>query len=505
MKKDSYLHVIAISLFLMATCIAFVIIGNQGERLIENALNDGYNFESINDQYNKILLGKVISAILLFGLFYVGWGIAKTFYLRQQIRFLLFPFVGIALVFGSLSMVIQKFLNPLFAFSYLSDFVFKFQVDSSIPMFIFYSVIGFMCLWASLPFAIIENAKLIKGISINSLGSKFNTLIFIIYFLIFFIIMIYLTKPAGLANLIILPYAVIYGFIGLATGNLSLLSFMKNGKLSSLNLLESIFQSFLSACGIIFFLNVLIITATGFDPAIISILEGTLHLLIPYIILYIVSSSISISVWHFNLLGVQSNVQFQKTKSELTFLKSQINPHFLFNSLNSIYGTAMAEQSPKTAEGVQKLSEMMRFMLKENTEDKISLEKEFNYINNYIDLQRLRVDENENTQIDVAITSACEGEITPMLLIPFIENAFKHGISLQDQSWIRIELTCTSETVSLEVENSIHKQALSKKDESGIGLENVKERLKLLYPEKHNLEIKTDEKTYFVHLNLNLQ
>lgn len=206
----------------------------------------------------------------------------------------------------------------------------------------------------------------------------------------------------------------------------------------------------------------------------------------------------------FNWFGYKESIDLSEKTAELSLLKSQINPHFLFNSLNSIYGIAIEEQSPKTAEGVQKLSEMMRFMLKENTEDKIGLEKEINYINNYIDLQRLRVDENENTQIDVAINSACEGEITPMLLIPFIENAFKHGISLQELSWIRIELTCTRETVSLEVENSIHKKQFSQADESGIGLENVKERLKLLYPEKHQLEITSDEKAYFVSLNLSL-
>jgi hypothetical protein len=201
---------------------------------------------------------------------------------------------------------------------------------------------------------------------------------------------------------------------------------------------------------------------------------------------------------------IEHGLKLNAVQAQLDSLKSQINPHFLFNSLNSIYGTAIAEQSPKTAEGVQKLSEMMRFMLKENTEDKISLAKEINYINNYIDLQRLRVDENEKIQIEVVIDEACQAEITPMLLIPFIENAFKHGISMSRPSWIDIKLACTSETLSLEVKNSIHKKQFSQADESGIGLENVKERLKLLYAEKHKLEIHSDEKTYFVGLNLTL-
>ena len=206
----------------------------------------------------------------------------------------------------------------------------------------------------------------------------------------------------------------------------------------------------------------------------------------------------------FNWFGFKDSVRLSEKTAELSLLKSQINPHFLFNSLNSIYGTAIVEQSPKTAEGIQKLSEMMRFMLKENTQDKISLEKEINYIHNYIGLQRLRVEENENIQIDVSIEDACQAEITPMLLIPLIENAFKHGISLKDPSWIKIDLLCTNNVLCLEVKNSIHKKHFNQKDESGIGLENVKERLKLLYTEKHELEINSVEKQYFVRLKLTL-
>jgi len=223
------------------------------------------------------------------------------------------------------------------------------------------------------------------------------------------------------------------------------------------------------------------------------------------LIFVLVIAAICTIVRRFNWFGFQDARNLTEKSAELSMLKSQINPHFLFNSLNSLYGISIEEQSPKTAEGIQKLSEMMRFMLKENTEDQISISKEINHINNYIDLQRLRVDENEHVNIETSIAKACQGEITPMLLIPFIENAFKHGISLNAASWIKIDLDCQTDFISLEVKNSIHQKSFNKDDESGIGLENVRERLKMLYPNRYELDIRSDEKEYFVHLKLQLK
>lgn len=188
------------------------------------------------------------------------------------------------------------------------------------------------------------------------------------------------------------------------------------------------------------------------------------------------------------LRGVQKVLE--KSKADLQFLKSQINPHFLFNALNTLYGTALKEKSESTAEGIQKLGDMMRFMLHENHQDEISLGKEIEYLKNYLSLQKLRTGASPNIVIEEHIDQQCsDQQIAPMLLIPFVENAFKHGISLQKKSWIRIKLQCNKNHILFEVCNSIHidRENDPEKEKSGIGLQNVQERLKLLYEGKHEL------------------
>ncbi|WP_373523465.1 sensor histidine kinase [Aquiflexum sp.] len=193
--------------------------------------------------------------------------------------------------------------------------------------------------------------------------------------------------------------------------------------------------------------------------------------------------------------------------ANLSFLRSQINPHFLFNALNTLYGTALQENAERTSEGVQKLGDMMRFMLHENNQDKIPVEREKEYLVNYVDLQLLRIKEQENIEIVFSKgEDSCSGEIAPMLLIPFVENAFKHGISLQKKSWVKISLRCLAGSVHLDVNNSIHRSNDDdpERKASGIGLENVRQRLSLLYPGKHELVIRENEMEYFVHLSIKL-
>ncbi|HEX5027122.1 MAG TPA: histidine kinase [Agriterribacter sp.] len=196
----------------------------------------------------------------------------------------------------------------------------------------------------------------------------------------------------------------------------------------------------------------------------------------------------------------------QKT-ADIDFLRSQINPHFLFNALNTIYGTALQEHADRTAEGVQKLGDMMRFMLQENQQEKIPLSKEINYLTNYIDLQRLRTHSSPDIAIDLTIKDKdCRQYIAPMLLIPFVENAFKHGISLKEKSWIKINISCDTENLYFDVYNSVHlqKEDDPEKNDSGIGLENVKQRLSLLYPGQHELHIRSTNSEYFIHLTIKL-
>ncbi|HWW39296.1 sensor histidine kinase, partial [Pedobacter sp.] len=196
-----------------------------------------------------------------------------------------------------------------------------------------------------------------------------------------------------------------------------------------------------------------------------------------------------------------------KSDATLHFLKSQINPHFLFNALNTLYGTALQEHADRTSEGIQKLGDMMRFMLQENMEDKISLSRDVEYLKNYIDLQKLRTSVSTDVTIETQIEEQLnELQIAPMLLIPFVENAFKHGISLQYPSHIKITLQTRSDTLYFDVYNSIHLKSVNDPErfKSGIGLQNVKQRLALLYPEKHELIIRENAKEFFIHLTLQL-
>jgi len=192
-----------------------------------------------------------------------------------------------------------------------------------------------------------------------------------------------------------------------------------------------------------------------------------------------------------------------KSTADLQFLRSQINPHFLFNALNTLYGTALKENAEHTSKGIQKLGDMMRFMLNENNLDFIPMDKEIDYLKNYIALQKLRTESSPDILVEDNIDEAkCNRTIAPMLLIPFVENAFKHGISLNERSWINIRLRCAETFIHFEVRNSTHKrfENNTEKDKSGIGLKNVAERLKLLYPGKHELNVNEDKNEYIINL-----
>jgi sensor histidine kinase YesM len=197
--------------------------------------------------------------------------------------------------------------------------------------------------------------------------------------------------------------------------------------------------------------------------------------------------------------------ELTRSRADLAFLQSQINPHFLFNALNTLYGTAIMEGSDRTAEGIQKLGDMMRFMLHENHQDLINMDKEIEYLQNYLSLQKLRVEPSSNISIEEDINALqCRHRIAPMLLIPFVENAFKHGISLKEKSWIKIRLRCDEHIINFDVSNSVHKikENDPEKTSSGIGMKNVQERLKLLYPGRHSLLIKSNENEFIIHLSI---
>ncbi len=194
-----------------------------------------------------------------------------------------------------------------------------------------------------------------------------------------------------------------------------------------------------------------------------------------------------------------------KSTADLQSLRAQINPHFLFNALNTLYGTALKENAGQAAGGIQILGDMMRFMLHENNQHFIPMAKEIEYLKNYLQLQLLRTPPGPYIAIDHNIGDAfCKHLIAPMLLIPFVENAFKHGISLKERSWINIVLSCTDTTIHFEVCNSLHARhgPDTEKSKSGIGLKNVKERLQLIYAGKYDLQVTEHTEQFSIKLTI---
>ncbi|WP_348797683.1 sensor histidine kinase [Flavobacterium adhaerens] len=191
----------------------------------------------------------------------------------------------------------------------------------------------------------------------------------------------------------------------------------------------------------------------------------------------------------------------QRTTTELNYLRKQTNPHFLFNSLNSIYSLAH-KKSDLVPDAIVTLSEMMRYMLYETDNKTVLLEKEINYIKNYIELQKLRLNNIENISINIHGNTK-DKFIEPLLLISFIENAFKYGTDYKGTAYIKIIITIQDNTLNFWIENKIEN---TKKDpeNSGIGLANIKNRLTLLYPNAHELKITTTDSKYTVDLVLQL-
>ena len=192
----------------------------------------------------------------------------------------------------------------------------------------------------------------------------------------------------------------------------------------------------------------------------------------------------------------------EKLATELSYLKAQINPHFLFNTLNSIYSLAI-EKSDRTADAVVKLSSLMRYVIRDAGSHQVPLAKEVEYISDYIALQKLRLDDT------VHIEYACSGlfngkQIAPLILISFIENAFKYGVNPEEKSIIHITISLKENNLRLYVFNK--KVRIYHNDESsgGIGIDNTKARLKLVYPDKHELSINDNPTGFSVELTLNL-
>ncbi|HEY6160614.1 MAG TPA: histidine kinase [Bacteroidia bacterium] len=224
--------------------------------------------------------------------------------------------------------------------------------------------------------------------------------------------------------------------------------------------------------------------------------------LITSFLAWVVSSVMKITEEWMRSQEQRRSIEHEKLQSELSFLRTQVNPHFLFNALNNIY-SLQNRHSPLTGEAILKLSGLVRYMLYEASADTVPLEKEVEYLGNYVELQKFGLDE-------IAVTFEVKGElggrkIEPMLLVPLVENAFKHGISYVKRTPVIIRLTVMNDELDLYVENRVPEENSPRDKTNGIGLKNLSKRLDLLYRETHILKVGPVGDKYIAELKLKLK
>lgn len=188
------------------------------------------------------------------------------------------------------------------------------------------------------------------------------------------------------------------------------------------------------------------------------------------------------------------------SKAELHHLKSQVNPHFFFNTLNNLYGL-VGTDAKKAQKLILKLSEMMRYSIYEGEQDVVTLKEEVDYLKNYIELHKMRYHKEIDVQFDVQIVE--EYKVMPLLFIILLENAFKHGIEkLSNDAYVYLNIKAKNNEVFFEIENNF--DVTESKEDNGIGLKNLKRRLELVYPQKHDLTFSIIENVYKTQLTMQL-
>ena len=220
-----------------------------------------------------------------------------------------------------------------------------------------------------------------------------------------------------------------------------------------------------------------------------------------YVIIVAIGTIIRTLSEYYNNQQNKLIAETHRTNTELIYLRKQTNPHFLFNSLNSIYSLAH-KKSDLVPDAIVTLSELMRYMLYETDNKSVFLEKEINYIQNYIELQKLRLNNIENITINIHGDTKNK-YIEPLLLISFIENAFKYGTDYKGAAFVKIIITIEDNILDFWIENKVENYAKDPEN-SGIGMTNIESRLNLLYPTAHQLTIVETDTNYSVHLNLKL-
>ncbi|WP_408031213.1 sensor histidine kinase [Tenacibaculum xiamenense] len=220
------------------------------------------------------------------------------------------------------------------------------------------------------------------------------------------------------------------------------------------------------------------------DEWILPILIGSLPLLV--------------LLWVYEQSKLIKTLRQEKSQAELSLLKTQINPHFFFNTLNNLYSLTI-KNSTKAPEVILKLSDMMRYTIYEGEKENVSIEREINYLKNYIELHKIRHRNNNDIQFHIENTK--NNLIAPLLFIILVENAFKHGMErLTSNAFIHIKLESNLKGVFFSIKNNFDEE--TKNQDSGIGLKNLKRRLALTYPDNHELHIKKSDKEFEVQLNI---
>ncbi len=206
--------------------------------------------------------------------------------------------------------------------------------------------------------------------------------------------------------------------------------------------------------------------------------------------------------WIFSQIRGIRQLRNERGKAELMMLKSQVNPHFFFNTLNNLYGLTV-EKSDLAPQVVLKISDMMRYTIYEGKKDKVPLTDELEYLKNFIELHKMRYHKKVDIQFNHQILDE-DHQVTPLLFIILLENAFKHGVeSLTKDAYVHISLIAGSGKVAFAIENNFDPAEQS--EQPGIGLENLKRRLELIYPEKHSLSLSMKEGIYQAQLQIDTQ
>lgn len=223
---------------------------------------------------------------------------------------------------------------------------------------------------------------------------------------------------------------------------------------------------------------------------------------ISFIALYIVGYALFRNFIYIRIAEKEKKYEF--SRAQLRTLQAGLHPHFFFNTLNNLYGTALQEKAERTAQSIEQLSAMMRYVMKKSREDFTSVAEEINFLQDYLELQQIRIPQRESICIQTQISYDNKpARIAPLLLMPFIENAFRYGISIDLNCFIHLRLVIANARLEMELENK--KLPISSVENgTGTGIRDVSKRLELLYPNRHKLKISSESGIYKVWLQLEL-